>query len=81
MIGHRPADSGSVDVKLSLGPDAMAMLDGECARTGRSRDELVSDIVRRHVALRRFERLRGEIMPYAERAGFTTDADVFREIS
>lgn len=45
----------------------------------------VSDLVRRSLerflAVRRFRRLRGQILPFAEAQGLLTDEDVFREIS
>lgn len=56
-------------------------LDRACARSGRSRSELVRDALRRQIRLSEFIALRQEIMPYAEAAGWLTDEDVFRDVS
>lgn len=51
-----------------------------------SRDEdipvsdLVRDSLRRYIALRRFQKLRKQVLPFAEAQGLLTDEDIFREI-
>jgi metal-responsive CopG/Arc/MetJ family transcriptional regulator len=52
-------------------------LDRACADTGRSRGDLVRDALRRQLSLLRFEKLRGQILPFAEAAGLLVDEDVF----
>lgn len=47
----------------------------------RSRSDVARDALRRQLALMRFEELRAGLMPYAERAGYLTDEDVFRDVS
>lgn len=55
---------------------------GELARlSGRSRSEIVRDALRRQLALESFERLRREVLPFAEARGLLSDDDVFRLIS
>jgi len=39
---------------------------------------IVRESIRRYVALRRFEQLRAETIPYAEAQGLYTDEDVFK---
>ena len=48
---------------------------------GRSRSDIVRDLLRRHLAVEVIEQIRREVMPYAEAAGYLTDEDVFRDIS
>lgn len=50
-------------------------------RLRRSRSDVARDALRRQLALMRFEELRAGLMPYAERAGYLTDKDVFRDVS
>ncbi|MEP6657019.1 MAG: ribbon-helix-helix protein, CopG family [Betaproteobacteria bacterium] len=49
--------------------------------TGRTRSELVRDALERQLALVEFETVRRRTRPFAERAGFLTDDDVFRVVS
>lgn len=51
------------------------------AQTGRTRSDLARDALRRQLALLRFERLRGRVLPLAESRGYLTDEDVFRDVS
>ncbi len=52
-----------------------------CARTGRSRSEIVRAAVRREMALESFEDVRREVLPLAEARGYLVDEDVFRDVS
>lgn len=56
-------------------------LDRACERTGRTRSDLARDALRRQLALLRFERLRGKVLPLAEARGYLSDEDVFRDVS
>ena len=56
-------------------------LDRACAHSGRTRSDLARDSLRRQLALLRFERLRGKVLPLAEAHGYLTDEDVFRDVS
>lgn len=56
-------------------------LDRLASETGRTRSDLARDALRRQLAVLRFERLRGEVLPSAEAHGLLTDEDVFSEIS
>lgn len=47
----------------------------------RTRSEVVRDMLRRATTLEMFELARRELQPLAEKAGWLTDDDVFREIS
>jgi predicted transcriptional regulator len=47
----------------------------------RSKSEIAREMLRKHIALARFYELRKQAMPYAEKAGYLTDEDVFHDIS
>ncbi len=66
---------------VRLDDDLEEELDRACARSGKSRSELVRDALRRQIRLSEFLAMRQEIMPYAEAAGWLTDEDVFRDVS
>lgn len=48
---------------------------------GRSRSDIVRDALRRQLSVLRFEKLREQIMPFAEARGYLTDDDVFDAVS
>ncbi|HCG76440.1 MAG: CopG family transcriptional regulator [bacterium (Candidatus Ratteibacteria) CG_4_10_14_3_um_filter_41_18] len=43
--------------------------------------DVVRESLRRYVAIRRFRRLRQQVLPFAEAQGLLTDEDIFSEIS
>lgn len=47
----------------------------------RSKSDLVREMLRREAALAAFEQARATFVPRAERAGYLTDDDVFRDDS
>lgn len=49
--------------------------------SGKSRSEIVRDALRRQLALETFERLRREVLPFAEARGLLSDDDVFGVVS
>ena len=68
-------------VTIRLDPALKRQLARLAKQTGRTRSDLIRDAVRRQLALLRFEQLRERVMPAAERAGYLTDEDVFRDVS
>lgn len=60
-------------------------LDAELTRlaaaTHRTKSDMVRDFIRQQLDLAAFERARALIEPAAERAGYLTDEDVFRDVS
>ena len=48
---------------------------------GKTKSELARELLRRHMIVRALEDLRAKLRPYAERAGYLTDEDFFRDIS
>jgi len=49
--------------------------------THRTKSDLAREMLRRQIAIRRFQDLRAKAVPYAEAAGYLTDEDVFRDAS
>ena len=49
--------------------------------TGRTRSEIVREALERQLALIEFEVARRKALPFAERAGWLTDEDVFGAVS
>ncbi len=50
-------------------------------QTRRSKSELVRQMLRKQLALASLEQARSLLVPLAERAGYLTDEDVFRDVS
>ena len=48
---------------------------------GKTKSELARELLRRHMIVQEIEGLRARLRPYAERAGYLTDEDFFRDIS
>lgn len=47
----------------------------------RTKSDLVREMLRREAALAAFEQARAVLVPLAEKAGYLTDEDVFRNVS
>ena len=50
-------------------------------QTGRTKSDLVREMLRKQLAMASLEQARTLLVPLAERAGYLTDEDVFRDIS
>jgi len=50
-------------------------------RHKRTKSDLARDMLRRNLALEAFEEARKRLMPLAEKEGYLTDEDVFRDFS
>lgn len=47
----------------------------------RSKSDVAREMLRKNIALMKFQALREKALPHAESAGYLTDEDVFRNIS
>lgn len=65
-------------VSISLPEDVKDALDEAVAEEGVSRSDLVCQALRDFLFVRRFRRLRQELIPYAEAQGIYTDEDIFK---
>ena len=68
-------------VTIRLDAAVQRELDQLCRRLGRTRSDLVREALTRHLALLRFDKLRQQVMPFAEARGYLTDEDVFKDVS
>lgn len=68
-------------VTVRLEPSLERELDRVSRELGRTRSEIVRDALRRQLSLLKFEKTRGQLMPFAEGRGYLTDEDVFRDVS
>ena len=68
-------------VTIRLDAELDRRLEQAVQDSGKSRSEIVEDALRRQLALMRFDRLRQQILPFAEAAGYLMDEDVFRAVS
>jgi metal-responsive CopG/Arc/MetJ family transcriptional regulator len=68
-------------INVRLSDNLLGLLDEVRQDSGQTRSEIMREALRRHLALRRFEGLRRQIVPYAEARGFLTDEDVFKVVS
>ena len=68
-------------VTVRLGEDLDRELSEVSEALGQSRSEIVRGALRRQLSMLRFEKLREQVMPFAEARGYLTDEDVFKEVS
>jgi predicted transcriptional regulator len=46
-----------------------------------TKSEIIREAIKRHIAFKRFQQLRKQVLPFAEAEGLLTDEDVFKAIS
>ena len=68
-------------VSISLPEDIKKALDTAVSEEGVSRSDLVRQALSDYLFVRRFRRLRQDLMPHAQDQGIHTDDDVFARIS
>ena len=68
-------------VTVRVDNDLKRTLDEVSRRSGRSRNEIVREALKRHLAHLTFEQFRRRVMPFAEAHGYLTDTDLFKAIS
>ena len=68
-------------ITIRLDDELYKMLNQVSRNLRRSRSEVIRDSLRRQLAILLFDNLRDKAIPYAEKKGFLTDEDIFREIS
>lgn len=68
-------------VTVRLEPELERQLDRVSRELGRTRSEIVRDALRHQLAVLRFEKVRRQLMPFAEARGYLTDEDVSRDVS
>jgi predicted DNA-binding protein len=68
-------------VTIRVEPGLQQRLDRLSAVTGRTRSDLVREALERQLALIEFSAARRRTRPFAERAGWLSDEDVFDSVS
>jgi metal-responsive CopG/Arc/MetJ family transcriptional regulator len=76
-MSHMKGDT----ITVRLDDDLLPILDEVCRRSGQTRSEVMREALKRHLAQRRLEQLRRQVMPFAEARGYLTDEDVFKTVS
>ncbi len=71
----------SATLTIRLDRKLQKLLDEESRKSGLRRSDLVREALQRHLAVRKFERLRRQLLPKARKKGFITDEDVFNAVS
>jgi metal-responsive CopG/Arc/MetJ family transcriptional regulator len=66
---------------ISLSPSLRKQLDRTVKEERLNRSDVIREALRRYLALREFRRLRGVLVPLAEKKGVFTDEDLFRQVS
>ena len=71
----------SKSLQVDIPDETAEALQSLASREGTDSSSLASEAIRHYVFLRRFRQLQEEIAPYAERAGYRTEEDIFRDVS
>lgn len=66
---------------IRLDDELDAALSRMAANAHRTKSDLVREIIRKQTALETFRQACAAIQPLAERAGYLSDEDVFRDVS
>jgi len=68
-------------ISISLPKSIKQKLDRETRTERLNRSDIIREALRQYFARKEFRRLRGLMVPEAERRGIYTDEDVFRKVS
>ncbi len=68
-------------LSVSLPEKLARELDAFAKETGRRKSDIVRESISLYLWETRFKRLKGELRPWAKKAGFLTEEDVFEKIS
>ncbi len=68
-------------LSIRLDDETLRSLDVAAARTGKNRSEVVRKVLRSHLAILALGEARDVLVPLAEKQGWFTDEDVFRDVS
>ena len=68
-------------ITVRLTDDLKEELEEICSSENVAMSDVVRDSLRRYLSVRKFRRLRGQVLPYAEAQGLLTDEDVFEAMS
>jgi predicted transcriptional regulator len=66
---------------IRLDEDLDRLLTKAAKQSGKNRNEIAREALRRQLRVKQFETLRKKMMPFAKARGYLTDEDVSREVS
>lgn len=68
-------------ISISLEEELKKKLDAIAKSKHLNKSQIVKEALRKYIFLEEMEQSRKELRPYAEKQGFFTDEDIFKEIS
>ena len=68
-------------ITVRLDEDLDVLLERVAEQSGLSKSDVVRDALRRRLSVLAFQRIREQVLPFAEARGYLTDEDVFRDVS
>jgi metal-responsive CopG/Arc/MetJ family transcriptional regulator len=68
-------------VSISLDKTMKKKLDEASKKFHISKSEIVQKALEKYISHEEFRELRGILVPYAEKAGYFTDEDIFKDVS
>ena len=71
----------SKTITIRLDDKLAKKLDHVAEHSGRTKSDVIRDALRRQLSIAILDEVREELVPLAEKHGWYTDEDVFREIS
>ena len=71
----------STSLTIRLDDKLAKKLDHVAEHTGRTKSDVIRDALRRQLAIAILDEVREELVPLAEKHGWYTDEDVFRDVS
>jgi predicted transcriptional regulator len=74
-------DMKTTTLTIRIDPDLRKLLDKVCKQSDRTRSDVVRDSLKRQLSIIHFERLRRQVLPFAEARGYLTDEDVNKVLS
>jgi predicted transcriptional regulator len=70
-----------ITLTIRLDENLAKLLAKAARQSGKNCSEIAREALRRQLSIQQFESLRRRIMPFAEARGYSTDEDVFRDVS
>jgi predicted DNA-binding protein len=71
----------STRITVRIDDELARSLEYVSRRSGRTRSDIVREVLRRHLAVVTLESIRETLVPLAEAQGWYTDEDIFRDVS
>ncbi|MEQ9466796.1 MAG: CopG family transcriptional regulator [Ekhidna sp.] len=66
-------------ISIRVNDDLEKDLDEWTKESGRSQSDLIREALERHLRIKKFRELREMLVPYAQKAGYYTDDDIYND--